>query len=162
MNPIDPSKFSLDYLLENKVITIFSQDYVFEHGTDWDEVDITELIMNHLTYLCYCDDWGNPDYSRRFSGVLYQLYYGKPDLWYYMHIKDGLEDGVEVHFYDSGKVMNYMVSKNNRLVGKSYVWYENGKIDRINDWDQHEYVEFDENGEITAEGKLELIGQGNL
>ena len=162
MGPIDPGKFSLDYLLENKVITILSKDYVIEHGTDWDAVDIEELIMNYIKYLCYRDDRGDPDYSRRFSGVLYQLYYGKPDLWYYMHIKDGLEDGVEVHFYESGKVMNYIVKKNNRCVGKSYVWYENGKIDRINDWDQHEYVEFDENGEITAEGKLELIGQGNL
>ena len=159
MEPIDPGKFSLDYLLENKVITILSKDYVIEHGTDWDEVDITECIMNRLTYLCYRDNWRNPDFSRRFSGVLYQLYYGKPDLWYYMHIKDGLEDGVEVHFYKSGKVMNYIVNKNNRCVGKSYVWYENGKIDRINDWDQHEYVEFDENGEITGEGKLEFIGQ---
>ena len=98
MEPIDPGKFSLDYLLENKVITILSKDYVIEHGTDWDEVDITECIMNRLTYLCYRDNWRNPDFSRRFSGVLYQLYYGKPDLWYYMHIKDGLEDGVEVHF----------------------------------------------------------------
>lgn len=70
MEPIDPSKFSLDYLLENKVITILSQDYVFEHGTDWDEVDITECIMKRITYLCYRDDWGYPDYSKRFSGVL--------------------------------------------------------------------------------------------
>ena len=123
MNPIDPSKFSLDYLLENKVITIFSQDYVFEHGTDWDEVDITELIMNHLTYLCYCDDWGNPDYSRRFSGVLYEKW-DDLNLWYYMHLKDGLRDGIEVHFYKSGKVLNYRVLNNCRLVGKNYVWYE--------------------------------------
>ena len=153
MNPIDPSKFSLDYLLENKVITIFSQDYVFEHGTDWDEVDITELIMNHLTYLCYCDDWGNPDYSRRFSGVLYEKW-DDLNLWYYMHLKDGLRDGIEVHFYKSGKVLNYRVLNNCRLVGKNYVWYENGKIDAINDWDQQEYVEFDEQGNITKQGKI--------
>ena len=154
MGPIDPSKFSLDYLLENKVITIFSQDYVFEHGTDWDEVDITELIMNHLTYLCYCDDWGNPDYSRLFSGVLYEKW-DDLNLWYYMHLKDGLRDGIEVHFYKSGKVLNYRVLNNGRLVGKNYVWYENGKIDAINDWDQQEYVEFDEQGNITKQGKME-------
>lgn len=153
MEPIDPSIFSLDYLLENKVITIFSQDYVFEHGTDWDEVDITELIMNHLTYLCYCDDWGNPDYSRRFSGVLYEKW-DDLNLWYYMHLKDGLRDGIEVHFYKSGKVLNYRVLNNGRLVGKNYVWYENGKIDAINDWDQQEYVEFDEQGNITKQGKI--------
>ena len=161
MNPIDPSKFSLDYLLENELITILSQDYVFEHGTDWDEVDITELIMNHLTYLCYCDDWGYPDYSKRFSGVLYEKW-DDLNLWYYMHLKDGLRDGIEVHFYKSGKVLNYRVLNNCRLVGKNYVWYENGKIDAINDWDQHEYVEFDEQGNITKQGKMELIGQGNL
>lgn len=153
MEPIDPSKISLDYLLKNKVITIFSQDYVFEHGTDWDEVDITELIMNHLTYLCYCDDWGNPDYSRRFSGVLYEKW-DDLNLWYYMHLKDGLRDGIEVHFYKSGKVLNYRVLNNGRLVGKNYVWYENGKIDAINDLDQQEYVEFDEQGNITKQGKI--------
>ena len=78
MNPIDPSKFSLDYLLENELITILSQDYVIEHGTNWDEVAIEELIMNRLKYMCYPDYYGNPDYCRRFSGVLYQLYNGKP------------------------------------------------------------------------------------
>ena len=122
MSPIDPNKFSLDYLIENKVITILSRDYVIEHGTNWDEVEIEELIMNRLHYMCYPDYYGYPDFSRRFSGVLYQLYYGKPDLWYYMHIKDGLEDGVEVHFYKSGKVMNYIVNKNNRCVSVMQQW----------------------------------------
>ena len=154
MNPIDPSKFSLDYLLENELITILSQDYVIEHGTDWDEVDITQCIMNRLTYLCYRDNWHNPDFSKRFSGVLYQLFYGKPDLWYYMHIKDVLRDGVEVGFYDTGEVKNYRVHYKDRVVGKNYVWYENGKIYSINDWDQREYVDFDENGEIIEQGKL--------
>ena len=39
MNPIDPDKFSLDYLIENKVITILSRDYVIEHGTEYDGID---------------------------------------------------------------------------------------------------------------------------
>ena len=154
MEPIDPSKFSLDYLLENELITILSQDYVIEHGTNWDEVAIEELIMNRLKYMCYPDCYGNPDYSRRFSGVLYQLYNGKPNLWDYMHYKNGLQDGVEVGFYDTGEVKNYLVYYKDRVVGKNYVWYENGKIYSINDWDQREYVDFDENGEITDEGKL--------
>ena len=154
MNPIDPSKFSLDYLLENELITILSQDYVIEHGTNWDEVDITECIMNRLHYMCYPDYYGYPDFSRRFSGVLYELYYGKPNLWYYMHLKNGLKDGVEVGFYDTGEVKNYLVYYKDRVVGKNYVWYENGKIYSINDWDQREYVDFDENGEIIEQGKL--------
>ena len=158
MGPIDPNKFSLDCLLENKVITILSWDYVIEHGTNWDEVELEEITRCHKEYMCYRDDMGYPhdmrDYSGLFSGVLYEIY-DDLTLIYYMHYKDGLRDGTEVHFYDSGKVMNYMVSKNNRLVGKSYVWYENGKIDRINDWDQREYVEFDEQGNITKQGKME-------
>ena len=124
MEPIDPSKFSLDYMLENELIPILSQDYVIEHGTDWDEVDITECIMKRITYLCYRDDWGYPDYSKRFSGVLYQLYYGKPNLAYYMHYKNGLRDGVEVGFYDTGEVKNYRVHYKDRVVGKNYVWYD--------------------------------------
>ena len=157
MNPIDPSKLSLDYLLENELITILSWDYVIEHGINWDDVALEEITRHNKDYMCYRDDMGYPDdmrdYSGLFSGVLYEIYYDLT-LIYYMHYKDGLRDGTEVHFYDSGKVMNYMVSKNNRLVGKSYVWYENGKIATINDWDQREYVDFDENGEITDEGKL--------
>jgi hypothetical protein len=159
MNPIDPSKLSLDYLLENKVITILSWDDVIEHGTNWDEVELEEITRCHKDYMCYRDDMGYPDdmrdYSGVFSGVLYETW-DDLNIDYYMHYKDGLRDGAEVHFYDSGKVCSYLVNKNNRAVGKSYVWYENGKIDRINDWDQREYVEFDENGEITEQGKLEL------
>ena len=158
MEPIDSSKLSLDYLLENNVITILSWDYVIEHGTNWDEVELEEITRCNKEYMCYRDDMGYPDdmrdYSGLFSGVLYEIYYDLT-LFYYMHYKDGLRDGTEVHFYDSGKVMNYMVSKNNRLVGKSYVWYENGKIATINDWDQREYVDFDEQGKITKQGKME-------
>lgn len=158
MNPIDPSKFSLDYLIENKEITILSRDYVIEHGINWDEVALEEITRRNKDYMCYRDDMGYPDdmrdYSGLFSGVLYEIYYDLT-LIYYMHYKDGLRDGTEVHFYDSGKVKSYMVSKNNRLVGKGYVWYENGKIYEINDWDQRGYVEFDEQGNITKQGKME-------
>ena len=147
MGPIDPSKYSLDYLLENKVITILSWDYVIEHGTNWDEVELEEITRCHTEYMTYLDN------SSVFSGVLYEIYYDLT-LIYYMHYKDGLRDGTEVHFYDSGKVKSYMVSKNNRLVGKSYVWYENGKIYEINDWDQKTCIEFDENGKNTYQGKL--------
>ena len=152
MNPIDPSKFSLDYLLENKVITILSQDYVFEHGTNWDEAELEEIIVNRLDYMCYDDDRGDPDYSRRFSGVLYEIIFG--NLKYYRHYKDGLSDGEQVFFYDSGKVRNYRVWNNGRLAGKVFGWYENGKIMYITDWDQKTCVEFDGNGQITYEGTL--------
>ena len=160
MGPIDPSKYSLDYLLENKVITILSWDYVIEHGTNWDEdeVELEEITRCHKEYMCYRDDMGYPhdmrDYSGLFSGVLYEIY-GDLTLIYYMHYKGGLRDGADVEFYDSGKVKNYFVWKNNRVVGKSYVWYENGKIATINDWDQREYVDFDEQGNITKQGKME-------
>ncbi|MBP0976501.1 MAG: hypothetical protein J6P20_10620, partial [Oscillospiraceae bacterium] len=131
MNPIDPSKLSLDYLLENKVITILSWDDVIEHGTNWDEVELEEITRCHKDYMCYRDDMGYPDdmrdYSGVFSGVLYETW-DDLNIDYYMHYKDGLRDGTEVHFYDSGKVDNYRFWKNSRLVGKVFGWYENGKI----------------------------------
>lgn len=37
---IDPSKLSLDYLLENEVITILSSDYVIKHGALWDDAGL--------------------------------------------------------------------------------------------------------------------------
>ena len=151
MEPIDPNKFSLDYLLENKVITILSKDYVIEHGTNWDEVDMQEIIMNRLAYMCY-DDQGDPDFSRLFSGVLYEIIFG--NLNYYVHYKDGLRVGEEVRFYDSGKARNYRVWNHDRLEGKVFGWYENGKIMYITDWDKKTCIEFDEQGNITKQGKL--------
>ena len=152
MNQIDPSEFSLDYLLENKVITILSKDYVIEHGTNWDEVDMQEIIMNRLAYMCYDDDQGDPDFSRLFSGVLYEIIFG--NLNYYVHYKDGLRVGEEVRFYDSGKARNYRVWTHDRLEGKVFGWYENGKIMYITDWDKKTCIEFDEQGNITKQGKL--------
>ncbi len=152
MNPIDPSKLSLDYLLENKVITILSRDYVIEHGTNWDEVELEEITSCYKDYMCYRDNWGNPDYGRLFSGVLYETW-GDLNIDYYRHYKDCLRDGTEVHFHDSGKVRSYGVWNNSRLVGKVFGWYENGKIEFITDWDQKTCIEFDENGEITNQGK---------
>ena len=157
MKPIDPSKFSLDYLLENELITILSQDYVIEHGTNWDEVALEEITRCNKDYMCYFDNMGYPDdmrdYSGLFSGVLYETW-GDLTIVYYRQYKDGLRDGAVVHFYDSGQVRNYRVWNNGRLTGKIFEWYENGKIKYITDWDQKTCVEFDENGEITYEGKL--------
>ena len=34
-----------------------------------------------------------------------------------------------------------------------YQWYENGKIRVLTDWDQDKFTEFDEQGNITKQGK---------
>ena len=46
-----------------------------------------------------------------------------------------------------------MCLEKNRLVGKYYEWYENGKIRVFTDWAQDKFTEFDEQGEITKQGK---------
>ncbi len=149
MNPIDPSKFSLDYLIENKVITILSRDYVIEHGKSYDNDEVQEFTRDGKDYMCYPGMY----FSGLFSGVLYEGAYCALSLLYYTHYKDGLRDGVEVEFYYSGKVKNYCVWESNRLVGKYYEWYENGKIRVLTDWDQDKFTEFDEQGNITKQGK---------
>ena len=151
MNPIDPCKFSLDYLIENKEITILSRDYVIEHGTEYDGIDPVEVTMNYLKYMVYPGEHYDDSYRGMFSGVVYEKR-GDLNLIYYLHYKDGLRDGEEVRFYDSGKVDNYRFWKNSRLVGKVFGWYENGKIKNITDWDQKTCIEFDENGGITYQG----------
>ena len=155
MSLIDPSKLSLDYLLENKVITILSWDYVIEHGIDYGESEVVEVTINHIDYMVYPGRY-YPDNVRDnrgvFSGLLYETW-GDLNLAYYTHYEDGLRDGVEVEFYDSGKVKNYCVWKKNRLVGKYYGWYENGKIRVFTDWAQDKFTEFDEQGKITKQGK---------
>lgn len=157
MSPIDPSKLSLDYLLENKVITILSQDYVIEHGKNYGR-DEVEQVTRGIDYMCYPDDMGYPDdlsdYSGLFSGVLYEGW-GVLNIAYYTHYKDGLKTGVEVEFYSSGKIKNYCVWNKSRLVGKFYEWYENGKIKKYVDRDQNKRFEFDEQGKITKQGKAD-------
>jgi antitoxin component YwqK of YwqJK toxin-antitoxin module len=158
MNPIDPDKFSFDYLLENQVITILSWDYVIEHGINYEETELQEITRCHREYMCYPErtypERTYPhdvhDYSGLFSGLLYEIW-DDLNLRYYTHYKDGLRDGVEVEFYDSGKVKNYCVWDNNGLVGKYYKWYENGKIKVHVDCDQDKVTEFDEQGNITKQ-----------
>ena len=53
MNPIDPNHLSFEHLLENKEITILSLDYVIEHGTNWDEVELEEITSCYKDYMCY-------------------------------------------------------------------------------------------------------------
>ena len=157
MNPIDPDKFSLDYLIENKVITILSRDYVIEHGKNYGRDEVEEVTRGFRDYMCY-PDMSYPDdlrdFSGLFSGVLYERY-DYLNLRYYRNYKDGLLDGVEVEFYSSGKIKNYCVWNKSRLVGKFYEWYENGKIKKYVDRDQNKRFEFDEQGIITKQGKAD-------
>ena len=158
MEPIDPSEFSLDYLLENEVITILSWEYVIEHGKSYSRDEVEQVTRGGRDYMCYPDDMGYPDdlsdYSGLFSGVLYEEW-GDLNIDYYTHYKDGLKNGVEVEFYSSGKIKNYCVWNKSRLVGKFYEWYENGKIKKYVDRDQNKRFEFDEQGIITKQGKAD-------
>ena len=158
MEPIDTSKLSLDYLLENKVITILSQDYVFEHGVFWDDA---ELNWDECGYFTVDRD------GIRFTGLAYEVYDHKDMKYYpffntdfqdgtlldYVYFVNGLQDGVEVEFYPSGAVHSYSVYDKGRLVGTSYEWYENGMIKKYIDFNLNQRVEFDKQGKITKQGK---------
>ena len=139
MSPIDPSKLSLDYLLNNKVITILSWDYVLENGAEFDCEEI-----------CWDYTWGdfkcNPDGSY-YSGLLYEFYSNGPLAYYSFH-KNGLQDGPEVDFYPSGALQSYRVYDKRRMIGKSYEWYENGMIKEYIDCDHNKRILFDRQGKI--------------
>ena len=150
MDSIDTSKLSFDYLLENKVITILSRDYVIEHEKSYDDDEVQEFTRDGKDYMCYPGMY----FSGLFSGVLYEGAYGDQSLLYYTHYKDGLKDGADVEFYYSGKVKNYCVWNNNEIVGKFYEWYEDGMIKIIVDYTQNTLIEFDEQGNITKQGKV--------
>ena len=159
MNPIDPNKLSLDYLIENKVITILSRDYVIKHGVFWDDA---ELNWDECGYFTVDRD------GIRFTGLAYEVYDHKDMKYYpffntdfqdgtlldYAYYVNGLQDGVEVEFYPSGAVHSYSVYDEGRLVGKSYEWYENGMIKKYIDLNLNQRVEFDKQGKITKQGKV--------
>ena len=71
-----------------------------------------------------------------------------------MFYKDGLRDRVKVTFYPSGKLESYSVYDKGRLRGKSYEWYENGRIKRLIDRIHDKSIEFDEQGNIVKQGKV--------
>ncbi len=152
---IDPSKLSLDYLLENEVITILSWAHVIEHGKSYSRDEVEEVTRGGRDYMCYPDDMDYPDdlrdYSGLFTGVLYEEW-GEMNIDYYRHYKDGLRDGAEVEFYSSGKVKKYCVWKNNRPIGNSYKWYEDGRIKSLAYYYPggvyFEHTDFDENGNV--------------
>ena len=156
MEQFDPGKLSLDYLLENKVITVLSWEYVIEHGKSYSRDEVEQVTRGGRDYMCYPDDMGYPDdlsdYSGLFSGVLYEGW-GVLNIVYYRHYKDGLKNGVEVEFYSSGKIKNYCVWNKSRLVGKLYEWYENGMIKKLVDYNRNQRIEFNEQGKITKQGK---------
>ena len=159
MEPIDPGKFSLDYLLENKVITILSRDYVMKHGVFWDDA---ELNWDELGYYTVDRE------GVRFTGLTYEVYDHKDMKYYpffstdfqdgtlmdYAYYVNGLQDGVEVEFYPSGAVQSYRVYEKGKLAGKSYEWYENGMIKKYIDRIHNKRIEADEQGNITKQGKL--------
>ena len=159
MNPIDPNKLSLDCLLENKVITILSRDYVIEHGVFWDDAEL---------------DWDECGYYTvdrngvRFTGLAYEVYDHKDIKYYpffytdfqdgtllhYTYYANGLHEGATVDFYPSGEVKSYRVYDKGRLVGKSYEWYENGMIKKYIDRIHDKRIEADEQGNITKQGRV--------
>ena len=159
MNPIDPDQLSLDYLLENKVITILSRDYVMKHGVFWDDA---ELNWDECGYYTVDRD------GVRFSGLAYEVYDHKDMKYYpffntdfqdgtlmdYVYYVNGLQDGVEVEFYPSGAVQSYCVYEKGKPAGKSYEWYENGMIKKYIDCDQNKRILFDKQGNITKQGKI--------
>ena len=55
----------------------------------------------------------------------------------------------EVDFYPSGALQSYRVYDKRRMIGKSYEWYENGRIKKYVDRNQHKRIEFDEQGNIV-------------
>lgn len=150
----DPALLSLDYLLENQVITILSQDDVIEHGKDYGFDEVEEVTRGGRDYMCYTDEMGYPDdlrdYSGLFSGVLYETW--GLGLVYYRHYKNGLPDGADVNFYDSGKVRNYCVWNYYGPLGYFYEWYEDGKIKSVAYYypggKYYGYTDYDENGNV--------------
>lgn len=145
MEPIDPSKFSLDYLIDNKVITILSRDYVIEHGKMFGE----SLWWDRSDGYYICDFSGDEEVY--FTGLGYDIY-KNGNIQFYRYYKNGLEEGIEAKFYPSGVLKSYTVIYDENKIALAYEWYENGMIKMFFDRD-HEYI-FNEHGEITEQGQV--------
>ena len=159
LTPEELERLSRDYLIEHKVITILSPDYVREHGVFWDDAEL------------YWDECGYYTFDRdgvRFTGLAYEVYDHKDMKYYpffntdfqdgtlmdYVYYVNGLQDGADVDFYPSGALQSYRVYDNGKAVGKSYEWYENGMIKKVVDYSRKERIEFNKQGKITNQGKV--------
>lgn len=135
-----------------------SEEYVKENGVLFDDERFSfesywENGFNHYERLFYSN---NGNEKAPFSGLLYELY---PNgiISGYSFYKDGYQEGANVDFYDDGTISKYM---NNQAESKTLVikWFRNGTISEIMELSGHgthkKYIEYDENGNITAQGHI--------
>ena len=128
-------QLSRDYVIEHKKLEFLSLDYVIKHGKEFGE----DLWWDP------CDGWFIYDDEEdvNYTGLMYELY-EDGSLMYYAYIQDGLEEGVEVDFYPSGKLESYSIYHKRKTIEIYYGWYENGMIKCYNNGKQ--LVRFDEEG----------------
>ena len=145
--PEEIQRLSRDYVIEHEKLTIFSLEYVTEHGTDFGD---GELWWDHVYGYYICDREGV-----YFTGLLYETY-DNLRLKYYKFYENGEEHGLVVKFYPSGEVESYGVNIDKYLEGNYYEWYENGMIKRFIKQDKinhcYAHIECDENGTIIQQG----------
>jgi hypothetical protein len=160
---------------------ILSTDYVFGHGTFFDEdvfsyndilsssVVKTEGILfnderfsfesywengfNHYERLFYINE---SDEKAPFSGLLYELY---PDgsIHGYSFYKDGYEEGQNVDFYDNGVISKYIYY--DKISSETLVikCFKNGNIEEMTELVKgirRKYIKYDEDGNIVKHSEV--------
>jgi antitoxin component YwqK of YwqJK toxin-antitoxin module len=129
-------------------IDVLSKEYVIEHGTEFDGEEI-----------CWGGDYGDLVCSSEgvpFTGLLFELY-RNGNLAYYSYYEKGRQHGLSIRFHVSGNIESCGVFAGGFPVGKSYEWYDSGKLKLIRDHyknDYHyKYTEYYENEDIVRQGE---------
>jgi len=87
------------------------------------------------------------------TGMIYELS-SNGNLVFYCTYKDGLKDGDEVEFYESGNLLSFNQMHKGVVHGKSFCWHDNGKkkSDMISKYGYRLSIkEWDENGILVKE-----------
>lgn len=96
---------------------------------------------------------------------LYPIYelYDNGNIAYYKFMDKGIDDGLWITFFKSGKVKSYRIMCRGKMCGKSYEWYESGALKKEADYyrndDECIVEEYSESENIRTEktGRLNLL-----
>ncbi|WCF10751.1 hypothetical protein NDS46_13270 [Paenibacillus thiaminolyticus] len=114
--------------------------------------------------VCFSGEWGQyvcsapiEEGGQPITGIVYEKF-ENGNLEYYTYYKNGIMNGISVHFYESGKIKSVSNMYRGTTHGKTVCWHENGNVMSVADSKYGfdlTYKEWDESGKLIKE-KMEL------
>ncbi|MCM1328682.1 MAG: hypothetical protein NC253_04500 [Ruminococcus sp.] len=142
-------------------LNLLSREYIIRHG----------CCQNSDNQIRQLEDLGikvyktPPEPYKKGWEYLYPIYelYDNGNIAYYKFMDKGIDNGLWITFFKSGKVKSYCIMISGKPCGKSYEWYESGALKNETDYYKNDddcvIEEYNESENIRIEkiGVLHLL-----